>query len=300
MPTPRLVTVVVPVHDDPTGVRRCLEHLGRQDYPLSRLQVLVCDNASQPPLDDAIAAAVPGLSVTVLREPLPGSYRARNRCLAEAVGEVVAFTDADCSPAPDWITRGLAALDAEGADLAAGRVEVYSISRRPGPIELYDRVTAFPQEMYVRHLGFGVTANLIVNTAVFDRVGQFDDRLTSGGDREFCERAGASGCRLVYAADAVVGHPARSTFREVSEKIHRVRRGAYQERGRALPVRKVLRRAVPPLGVLGRARQSYDTPGLQVRYALGELVVHYTKFVAELRHLGRRRTGGGRRSRLRR
>jgi glycosyltransferase involved in cell wall biosynthesis len=43
-------------------------------------------------------------------EARPGSYAARNTGIELARGDILAFTDADCLPAADWIEHGLAAL----------------------------------------------------------------------------------------------------------------------------------------------------------------------------------------------
>lgn len=280
-----MVSVVVPVHDDPEGVRRCLAALRAQDHPLDRVQVLVCDNASTRPVGD-LSGAGDGLRVEVLVEPVPGSYRARNRCLTRVEGDVVAFTDADCTPGPRWLSQGVAAL-AQGADLAAGRIAVHAVGRRPNPLEVHEMVAAFPQQKYVERMQFGVTANLFVRRSLFDELGPFAEDLTSGGDREFCTRAVSAGRTLVYAPDAVVGHPARATVGEVWSKVRRVRRGTFEER--ALPVSAATwaRRLVPPLGAVGRSRDPRVPAGSRWRYVVGETTAHYLAVAAEFPYVAR-------------
>ena len=39
-------------------------------------------------------------------EATPGSYAARNAGIAHAKGEIVAFTDTDCIPSPNWLEKG--------------------------------------------------------------------------------------------------------------------------------------------------------------------------------------------------
>ncbi len=273
-----VVSVVVPVHEDSAGLARCLAALARQDLPLDQVEVVVCDNGSGADRARAedVASAHPRATLLVTDEP--GSYRARNTCLAVARGRVVALTDADCVPEPSWLRRGLEAVDADGVDIAAGRVRVFAQHSPPTPVELYEVRNAFPQEHYVRTLGFGVTANLFVRREVFDRVGPFDEVLRSGGDREFCERAGRAGARLTYAEQAVVDHPARSTVAEVAEKTRRVVRGAV-DAGLAPPTtRQWLRQALPPLGAPARAVATYGTWRDRVGYVGGEVVSHYLRW----------------------
>jgi cellulose synthase/poly-beta-1,6-N-acetylglucosamine synthase-like glycosyltransferase len=280
------ISVIVPVHDDPEGVRRCLAGLRDQDYPLARVQVLVCDNASTRTVGDVSGATGGELSVSVLTEPVPGSYRARNTCLSRATGEVLAFTDADCTPDREWLSRGVSALQA-GSDLAAGRVQVYAERGRANPMEVHEMVAAFPQQKYVERMNFGVTANLFVRRAVVDAIGPFAEDLTSGGDREFCQRAVSAGHRLVYVPDAVVRHPARATVAEVWKKVRRVRRGAFEERQLPVSVVTWLRRLVPPLGAVARSRDPRVPAGARWKYVVGETAAHYLAVAAEFPYVAR-------------
>ena len=278
------ISVIVPVHEDREGLRRCLAALRAQDVDPGRFEVVVCDNASrQHPVsaEDLTGPELP--RVVLLTSGVPGSYGARNRCLEVAAGTVLAFTDADCTPHPDWLSAGTAALEEQGADLVAGRVDTYTTHQPPTPMELWERENAFPQRRYVEEMGFGVTANLFVRRPVFDAVGPFDERLRSGGDRELCTRAAAAGHRLVYGRSAAVDHPARATVAEVAHKARRVLAGARDD-GRLGPARSLVRGLRPPLGA---ARRALASPRLtsrreRVGYVVGEVTAHYVRWFAEV------------------
>jgi hypothetical protein len=77
------------------------------------------------------------------------------------------------------------------------------------------------QRAFVEGEGFAATANLTCSRAVLDRVGGFDGRLRSAGDREFCFRARAAGFRLAYSPEAVVLHPPRERAGLLVRKCYR-------------------------------------------------------------------------------
>ena len=110
---------------------------------------------------------------------------------------MLAFTDADCLPRPDWLSRGVDRLLAgSGPSFAAGRIQLFpSRPGRPTSAELFELAEGFPQESYVREQGFAATANLLVTRETFDLVGPFRAELQSGGDREWGTRAGSRGVR---------------------------------------------------------------------------------------------------------
>lgn len=220
------VTVVVPVLDGADVLPACLDALAaQQGAPL--FEVVVVDNGS----GDATAAAARAHPVVtdVVSEPRPGSYAARNAGLAVARTPVVAFTDADCRPRPQWLSRGLAAL--RDADLVAGDV-VAVTSARPTTWERYDRATYLDQGRAVRDEGYGATANLLVRADVFNTVGRFDAALRSSGDLEWGQRATRAGHRLTHAPDAVVEHVARRTALE-TWRLHRRLGAGWRDLARA-------------------------------------------------------------------
>ena len=103
------VAVVIPVWNGRTILGRCLDALERQTLPRERFDIIVVDNGST----DGTADIARGYAnVTVLEEPTPGSYAARNTALADVRAPITAFTDADCIPDPDWLVRVLEAAAA--------------------------------------------------------------------------------------------------------------------------------------------------------------------------------------------
>ncbi len=224
-----LVSIITPFRDGRDGLPGLVACLAAQRFPLADVEILFVDDASTDGsaelAESEARAKLPGVAFRVLRRSTSGgSYAARNDALREAKGRVLAFTDADCRPTPDWLAAGCAAL--ERAPRAAGRIVVEPSSERR-LAELVDASRFLRQDRYVRE-GFGATANLFVRREVFDAVGPFDARLSSGGDYEHGRRATRAGFPIVLAEDAVVVHPCRSTFRELFKKAERVGFGVGQ------------------------------------------------------------------------
>src|SRR5204862_2317327 len=101
------VTVVIPAYRSAATVGGTLEALRRQRF--RDFETVVVDSSP----DDATAGVVSrfGEVRLVRRRERLLPHAARNRGLGEARGAIVAFTDPDCQPAPDWLERLAAARD---------------------------------------------------------------------------------------------------------------------------------------------------------------------------------------------
>lgn len=238
------ISVIVPVFNDWEKAADLIGHLARQTLPAERFEALLVDNGSTaPPSPDTLPPPF-----RLLHCPTPGAYAARNHGAAAARGRWLAFTDADCLPAPDWLERLAEAFARPGAEtrIHAGAIEMVSGSERPGAYEMFDLVKGIPQQRYVRR-GYGATANLALAADVFRKLGGFDGERFSGGDAEFCRRAGAAGISTVYVADAKVGHRTRKTWGEISTKARRVKGGQVKAGSFKRRAAYVLRTLFPPL-----------------------------------------------------
>lgn len=216
-PTPR-ISVVVPHYNDLERLDTCLAALERQSMPRENYEIIVADNVSPCGLA-AVEKLVAGRArvVTAIE---PGAGPARNAGAEAAQGEILAFTDSDCVPEPQWLEQGVAALGREG-DFIGGGMKVLVPKGRPmSGAEAFETVFAFDNERYVRQLHFTVTANLICPREMFLRVGPF--RTAVSEDNEWCWRAREMGYRIGYAGAALVGHPARADFAQLKGKWRRI------------------------------------------------------------------------------
>jgi glycosyltransferase involved in cell wall biosynthesis len=222
-----MVSVIIPVYNDPLRLAKCLQALDWQTYPGDRYEILVIDNGSAQSVEGVVRLHT---RVRTCHEPKPGSYAARNKGLSLARGEVIAFTDSDCIPSPDWISKGVEALleNKEGG-LVAGHIQIFPADpKRPTAVELYDLVRGLVQKDYVEYHGFAATANLFTFRHVIETVGPFDAELKSGGDADWGRRAVAQGFRFAYSDAASIAHPARRTLGEIYDKVARVIGGMHQ------------------------------------------------------------------------
>jgi glycosyltransferase involved in cell wall biosynthesis len=218
------VSVIIPVFNDQAGVDSCLKALQLQDYPHNRFEVVMVDNASTTPIRiDPVYADIARVVVCAS----PGAYAARNVGIAVANGDVLAFTDADCLPDPNWISAGLAALHASHTPCVIGGEVEMRLSPRPTAVELYQYLTGFMQFENINNLGFTATANLFAFKSHLTDIGLFDEILLSGGDREWSWRAAKAGYRVKYAADAIVVTSPRNSLAAAIRQARRVAGGRY-------------------------------------------------------------------------
>ncbi|MEC4818409.1 MAG: glycosyltransferase family A protein, partial [Scytonema sp. PMC 1069.18] len=230
------VSVIIPVFNDASRLKICLEALEKQTYQKSLYEVIVVDNASE--LQENIAGVVAQFPQAISAyESLPGSYAARNKGLSLATGEVIAFTDADCIPAPDWIEKGVKnLLQVPNCGLVAGQINIFCKNPHQGtPVELYERILSLPQKEFLEKHHYGATANVFTWKSVIEKVGYFDATLKSSGDLEWGQRVHSWGYKQIYAEDTYVAHPARYSFQQLYKRIIRLAGGFYDLRIRKEP-----------------------------------------------------------------
>jgi GT2 family glycosyltransferase len=214
------VSVVVPHYQDLVSLDACLAALTAQTFPKDEYEIVVADNNS-PVGIAAVEATIAGRArLTVATEK--GAGPARNAGVLATTGELLAFTDCDCVPAPGWLAAGIAAL--VKAPVIGGRMTVSMGSPKSGA-EAFESIFAFDNEDYVKRKGFTVTANLFCSRATFDAVGPF--RTGVSEDTEWCWRARDLGYPIAYAPDAVCSHPARPDWPSLVKKSGRILEESY-------------------------------------------------------------------------
>lgn len=205
------VSVVVPAHGRHAQTRACVESLLALDYPGGPVEVIVVDDASRPPL----AEALDGLPVRLVRhERSRGPSAARNAGAALASGEVIAFTDNDCVVRPDWLWALVPYLDDPTVGFAGGRVVG---PPEGGPIMAFEAVRSSldmgpnPGEVGIgQSIPYMPSCNLLVRRALLERLGGFAEDMPIGEDVDLIWRGARAGARAFYAPEGVIVHHHRS------------------------------------------------------------------------------------------
>jgi cellulose synthase/poly-beta-1,6-N-acetylglucosamine synthase-like glycosyltransferase len=94
------VTVIVAAYDEEEVIERKVHNVLASDYPRERLQLIVAsDGSTDATVERAQAADL------VLDLPRGGKVRAQDRAVERASGEILVFTDANATLAPDAIRK---------------------------------------------------------------------------------------------------------------------------------------------------------------------------------------------------
>lgn len=223
------VSVIIPVFNDGERLKRCLQALKQQTYPSDLFEIVVVDNGSDPAQNIPDIAKQFGQAIFT-HESHPGSYAARNKGISCAKGTAIAFTDADCIPATDWIEQGVQLLlQTPHVGLVGGKIECSFVDpTQPTPVELYESLWyPLPQQEFVEKHHFAATANLFTWAEVLRQVGEFDATLKSNGDRQWGQRVHQAGYTLIYGESVQVTHPARHNLPELHRRARRIIGGRY-------------------------------------------------------------------------
>jgi GT2 family glycosyltransferase len=230
MPAP-LVSVVIPTFARVQPLRACLDALARQTVRPADVEVVVVDDGSPVPAEGLAAEFASRLRLLVVRQDNAGPAAARNRGVREAAGALVAFTDDDCLPRPDWLERLVAAEAGHPGALVGGTTvnglpdNVYAATSQLIVDLVYEHFNADPDDAY-----FFTSNNMLCRRDRLLAIGGFDASYERAGaeDRDLCDRWRAAGLRLVWRTDAVIEHRHPQSLRKFVELHYRYGRGAHR------------------------------------------------------------------------
>ena len=227
------ITVVICTRDRTDLLKNALEAILALDYP--NREIIVIDNA---PANSSTAELVARLPVRYVREERPGLNWARNRGIAEASHEIIAFTDPDMRPDRGWL-RGIAAgfadreIMAVSGLVASAELETEAQTQFEfgygGIVQYLHRFKVEGSKLSARELlwakNYGVGANMAFRVKVFEAVGNFDPALDVGtatrgaGDMEMFHRILAKGYATFYEPRALVWNVHRRSGDALSRQL---------------------------------------------------------------------------------
>jgi glycosyltransferase involved in cell wall biosynthesis len=220
------VSVVIGTYNRAHLLEGALGALASQEVPDSlKWEIVVVDNNSRDTTPQAVSAfsRTTATPVRYVFEPRQGLSHARNRGITEARGSIIAFTDDDVLPAPDWVAQVAATIDRWNAHGVGGRILPRWETLPPrwltdnrhllNRLAIMDfeasRPLALPLEPRPQVWG----ANMAFRRELFERVGGFDPRqglvgkkLFRGEETDLITRALERGLKITYDAALTVFH----------------------------------------------------------------------------------------------
>ncbi|MFE4600422.1 glycosyltransferase, partial [Kitasatospora indigofera] len=233
-----LVSVIVCTRDRTEMLRRSLDSVVRTAYP--EAEIIVVDNAPTSDATEQLVRTRYPDRIRYVREPVPGLSWARNRGLAEARGEICAFTDDDAIADPHWVdavvetfrqdeavgcVTGLV-LAAELETEAQVLLEQYGSSARGYAARSWSLRDCADDPLVQFSVGrFGCGANMAFRTDVLRGFGGFDTATGAGTPARGGEDLLAflhvlsSGRTVTYQPDAIVWHRHRRTMDALTTQV---------------------------------------------------------------------------------
>jgi len=209
------VSVLVPSFRRADELQRCLAALGAQSRRPDEIVVGV--RMGDDPTAAAVSAArAAGMPVTIASTSTAGVVAAMQAALSVATGDIIALTDDDARPRPDWIA-GLLSHFASATDVGGVGGRDWQPWER-GSVAQVGVVQSFGRVIGNHHLGYGPPRDVDilkgVNCAFRGRLLRavgFDARLRGAGAQLYwelgvCLPLRRAGWRLIYDPQVAVDH----------------------------------------------------------------------------------------------
>jgi len=234
------LSVIVPTYRRAEALRLCLAALARQDRPADEILVVA------RPEDEAALEVIDGQSgpVRAILVERPGVVAAMNAGADASTGDVVALTDDDARPFPDWISRLLAAYASDpeigavggrdwihtGDRLWSGSASVVGVINRVGGVTGNHHLGTGPARDVdvLKGVNFSMRGPLLREIGFDERL--FCTRISDHWELAICFAVRRRGYRIVYDPAIAVAHhvqPRVDATRSWGEE--EVRDAAYNE-----------------------------------------------------------------------
>jgi glycosyltransferase involved in cell wall biosynthesis len=202
------ISVVVPSHNRPLRLRWLLNALEEQTLQRERFEICIADDSGGDESEELMRSHPLAADGTLRFVRLPPAKRGsagklRNAGWRMARSPVIAFTDDDCFPPPEWLEQAL-----ESARRSPGKIiQGYTL---PDPLEKEaERHGPWPHSQHIRPPEpYAQTCNIVYPREALERIDGFleDPPLDAGEDTDLCLRAQKAGYEYVGDPGVVTWH----------------------------------------------------------------------------------------------
>lgn len=228
------ISLIISTRNRAEQLERCFQSVARISSS-APWELVVIDNASTDETSCVIHrfAEQASFPVRTALEPKPGLANARNLGITVAQGDILAFTDDDCYPAPDYVDQVIRAFDDPAIGYIGGMVKLFDPADARITIQESTRPKLLKRFGYVPPGGIH-GANMAFRRQALVDIGGFDPKLGAGAafvceDVDACARASFAGWQGGYFPGPVVHHHHRRRRKDLLSlrRSYAKGRGAY-------------------------------------------------------------------------
>ena len=156
-----LLSVIIPVYNSETFLRKCLDSILHQTYPNIEL-ILIDDGSTDDSVNICLDYTHQYTNIRVVQSSNGGASKSRNIGLRLAKGDYITFVDSDDFLQPDIYTAAINAFD-ESVDI----VSFGTRTIQPSVTVMYE-----DHERESTYIGQGIILNIVLNlkTAVWNKI----------------------------------------------------------------------------------------------------------------------------------
>lgn len=213
-----MVSIIMPVRNEGAYIERSLGAVLGQDYPSERIEVLVVDGMSTDGTREVVRARQVSYShLRLIDNPRHIVPPGLNIGIGQARGDIIVRVDGHCEIAPDYVSRCVEHLLADGVEAVGGPIETIGETDEAQAIAL-----AMSSWFGVGGSAFRTVKDrpALVETVAFpayrretlERLGPFDEQLVRNQDDEYNYRLLKSGGHILLSPDIRSRYYSRSSL----------------------------------------------------------------------------------------
>src|SRR3989304_4962962 len=223
----KFISVVIPTYNRKSLLKSCLDSLTVQTYPKSLFEVIIVDDGSTDGTEDLVHAYETEIKInfSYSKQNNKGPAAARNLGIGKARGELIAFTDDDCTVAENWLEECVKCFDSDYVGGVGG-----SINQKEGGIisEFMDFHEVMQAPVVNGEILYLVTANAVYQRDILIAVSGFEEKIRNPGgeDPDLSMKVKEKGYVLKYNPDSVVYHYHKDNITSFYKTFYNYGRGA--------------------------------------------------------------------------
>ena len=207
------VTIIIPLPKFNDYIREAIPYYEKLDY--KNFEILILPDGEET---EELSKTLP---IRVIPSGKVGPAEKRDLGAKHASGEILAFTDDDAFPSPEWIRSAMEYFGEEKVGAVGGPAVT------PDSDSFWQRISGnvyaspFMSGGYRRRYIAGrrvmedydlPSVNLIVRKDIFERIGGFDSTFYPGEDTKLCLEIKKLGYKILYNPKSLVYHHRRKLF----------------------------------------------------------------------------------------